>query len=845
MVNFGKRLKSQQIAKKIHPVDIYNSLDRTSITGPLRPVQERILNEWYDSRKDDRDLIIKLHTGVGKTLIGLLILQSKINSNEGPCIYVCPNIYLVNQVCQEAKKFGIPYCIIDESKALPDEFTTGRSILITHAQKIFTGNGATFGIGNASVQVGSIILDDSHACIDTINGAFSISISREANKKLYESILQLFEDDLVEQGAGTLLDIKGEDFDSLLPIPYWACESKKDELLKLLSDNRDSKEIKFAWPLLKDDINKCKAFITGKKIEISPYYVSIRKFGTFSGAKNRILMSATTQNDSFFIKGLGFDIEPIKNPLTDKDCKWSGEKMILIPSLIHEECDRAKMISVFGKDSKKGWGIVSLVPSSNKSKIYEKYNSVVANSKNIFDLVSDLKMGKYDNTVVINNRYDGIDLPDASCRLLILDSLPYFDSLNDRYEETCRGNSEIMARKLAQKIEQGLGRSVRGEKDYSAILIIGSDLVQFMKSVQTNKLFSLQTQKQIEIGIDIAGMAKEELGTEESPTKVIVSLIKQSLNRDAEWKEYYYEAMNSIEENSSEDDKIYQTLLLEVEAEKACYNGDYELACEKVQKLIDSIGDNELEKGWYLQAKARYAYYLSRVQANQYQQAAFKKNPELIKPKEGINYKKIEYINEARTKRIKSYLSKFLDYTELNMHVNNVLDTLSFGTRADKFEGAFQEIGELLGFISQRPDKIIRKGPDNLWCVRINEYIMFECKSEVKVERKEISKEEAGQMNNHCGWFEEEYGEAEVKRILVIPTKNLSYYADFTHEVYIMRKNKLKLLKDNIKGFTKELSKYVIKEISDDKIQELIDFYKLDIDNLKELYYEQYYKMTK
>lgn len=40
--------------------------------------------------------------------------------------------------------------------------------------------------------------------------------------------------------------------------------------------------------------------------------------------------------------------------------------------------------------------------------------------------------------------------------------------------------------RMAQKIEQGIGRGVRGEKDYCAILIIGSDIVKFMRSITTN-----------------------------------------------------------------------------------------------------------------------------------------------------------------------------------------------------------------------------------------------------------------------------------------------------------------------------------------------------------------------
>ncbi|TOD55294.1 hypothetical protein CGJ61_24155, partial [Vibrio parahaemolyticus] len=77
-----------------------------------------------------------------------------------------------------------------------------------------------------------------------------------------------------------------------------------------------------------------------------------------------------------------------------------------------------------------------------------------------------------------------------ACRILILDSKPYFDSLLDRYEEDCRATSDIVNIKVAQKVEQGLGRSVRGEKDYSVILLLGGDLVKFAKSPITSKYFS-------------------------------------------------------------------------------------------------------------------------------------------------------------------------------------------------------------------------------------------------------------------------------------------------------------------------------------------------------------------
>ena len=85
MVDFRKKLGKKEVEKKIIPLDIYNELDRRSITGPLRPAQSKILDEWFNHKQKEHNLIIKLHTGEGKTLIGLLILQSKINQGEGPC----------------------------------------------------------------------------------------------------------------------------------------------------------------------------------------------------------------------------------------------------------------------------------------------------------------------------------------------------------------------------------------------------------------------------------------------------------------------------------------------------------------------------------------------------------------------------------------------------------------------------------------------------------------------------------------------------------------------------------------------------------------------------------------
>ncbi|HFI0806628.1 TPA: DEAD/DEAH box helicase [Streptococcus suis] len=844
MIDFTKKLGTKEVSKKINPIEIYDTLDRRSETGPLRPAQRSILEKWYQDSTDKRDLVIKLHTGEGKTLIGLLILQSKLNKGEGPCLYICPNIYLVQQVCEEAQKFGINYCVIPNSNEIPDDFLSGKKILITHAHKVFNGM-SVFGLNNQYTKVGTVILDDSHACIDVIKDAFSIQIEKTKNERLYNSILSLFEDDLRDQGEGSFIDIQTENYDTLMAVPYWSWYDKKTEVLKLLSSNLEDAQVKYTWPLLKDSIDNYSCYITGNKIELCPYRTDIDVFSSFSKSKNRILMSATTQEDSFFVKGLDFSVEAVEMPLKNDQQKWSGEKMIILPSLIDDECDRDLIVTKFSQMKTQRFGIVAIVPSTKKAAQYQNLGATVANKKDIFDQIKKLKKGEFENVVVINNRYDGIDLPDESCRVLIIDSMPYFEDLSDRYEERCRPNSEVINKKLAQKIEQGIGRGVRGEKDYCALLIIGADIIKFMRSVATNKYFSAQTKKQIELGLSIAEMAREDQEENVEPIKIVVSLIKQSLNRDEGWKAYYTSEMDGIQEIPI-DKTIYEKLSLERKIEQLYYNGEVIIACDAMQKFIDESCDDPLEKGWYLQQLARYTYIYQKDHSNTLQKAAFKMNKQLLKPKEGIEYTKVSYINENRLNRIKTFINKFKDFDELQLEVNAILDNLSFGIESDKFEEALQSVGEFLGFISQRPDKEIRKGPDNLWCGVDDQYLIFECKNEVDDNRGEINKHEAGQMNSHCAWFEEEYGtNARVQRFLIIPTKNLSYYGNFTHDVKIIRKGKLRDLRKNIKGFVRELSPFVLSDISDESLQRFLKTHKLELMDLKQEYSEPYYHKTK
>ena len=55
MIDFSKRMTQMEVVKKINPVDIYDDLDRTSVTGPLRPLsQEEVLLDWHENYRNKK-----------------------------------------------------------------------------------------------------------------------------------------------------------------------------------------------------------------------------------------------------------------------------------------------------------------------------------------------------------------------------------------------------------------------------------------------------------------------------------------------------------------------------------------------------------------------------------------------------------------------------------------------------------------------------------------------------------------------------------------------------------------------------------------------------------------------
>lgn len=761
-------------------------------------------------------------------------------------IYICPNKYLVEQTVKQAKQFGIKTCTIGKDRQLPKEYINAESILVITSQYMFHGF-SKFNIDSNNGDCGAIIVDDSHAVVDTIRQSMKFSIMSKNSKEVYNELLELFEHSLKSQGLGTYEDIinDSDEVNAYLGVPYWDWKDNIEQVTRILSKGKTKNEIKYVWPILKDKLSEADCFISSSKIEIIPYKLPIEKFETFNNAETKIYMSATISEDSIMIKELGLEKDSVMEPLILENESWSGEKMIITPSQISDKLDRTEMVKYFGGtwdfEASKTIGKVTVTPSFGRTRDWEKYGSLVMESNGLSQGIEYLSNEVKPSTVVFANRYDGIDLPDDLCRILVLDSLPNFESLEERYLADVLPDSSFLSIRKVQKIEQGIGRSVRGEKDYSAIILIGYDLVSFMGSKKNKGYFSRYTKQQIKIGELVTGFAKEDLnsGKTLSPSDVLINLLNQLLYRDSGWKKFYDQQMNSSL-NQEDDKSIVERLSDERKFIEEYSNGNILYAIDLVQKYIDKYCEDDIEKGYYLQIKAKYQYKISKSESIRTQNVAYRKNNSLLAYPNSI---KIEPINgqnfSQRSENISNQLKNFGTKEELIVFINNLQSKLQFGGESEQFEQGIDLLGKVLGFSTQRPEKDFKEGPDNLWAIAPGEYFIFECKNKVLLSRDYIYKGESGQMNNSIAWFNRNYSNNNHINFMVIGTKYYDSAGGFNEEVKIMRKGRLKFLLDNTKNFLTEFQNENFYDISVSKISELLSVHKLTIEDLKNLYFEE------
>lgn len=159
MVDFNKLRTKKKKARAIDPLEFFRRLPKPPGINDLYTSQAEVLQAWFKNRSK-HDIVLKLHTGGGKTLVGLLIAQSTLNETGEPVLYLAPTVQLVNQTLEKAKALGITAVAYERGKPLDDDFINGNAIMVATYKALFNGR-SKFGIrgGGHPQEIAAVILD--------------------------------------------------------------------------------------------------------------------------------------------------------------------------------------------------------------------------------------------------------------------------------------------------------------------------------------------------------------------------------------------------------------------------------------------------------------------------------------------------------------------------------------------------------------------------------------------------------------------------------------------------------------------------------------------------------------
>jgi Helicase C-terminal domain len=130
-------------------------------------------------------------------------------------------------------------------------------------------------------------------------------------------------------------------------------------------------------------------------------------------------------------------------------------------------------------------------------------------------------------TLLAPNRYDGMDLADDACRMMLMSGLPTASHLQDRFLETKLRASEVLRERIRTRVLQGAGRCTRGPKDWAVVVVTGEDILRFLSRAEVRKSLPVELQAEIAFGLDQS----------QAPADDLLYLAESALNQDEIWQE--------------------------------------------------------------------------------------------------------------------------------------------------------------------------------------------------------------------------------------------------------------------------------------------------------------------
>lgn len=757
----------------------------------LRDVQGEVLKAWDGQRTQKRDVVIKMNTGGGKTTVGLLILRSCLNEGVRPAAYFCPDNYLCSQVIREAANLGIR--TTDDPRSA--EYHSGDAILVTPIHVLVNGK-SKFGVGYGAVsevRLGVFVIDDAHACLSVAEDQFSLTLPRA--HAAYGELRTLFDEDLRRQSLTGAIEIEQGSGGGLVQVPFYAWIEKQATVLRTLSPHGADQEFEWKWPLMKEDLAQCRCFFTPQKLEISYRCLPIGVIPAFDTAQRRIYMTATLSDDSILVSNFSADPASVSKPITPRSAGDLGERMILVPQQLNTGLKDDDIKAYIVANFTPRMNVVVIVPSTKRALYWADVATpdMTLTSSNLQAGVERLRTSTGSLAVLVN-KYDGVDLPDDACRLLVIDGVPDVRSMLDRYDQSALRHSDRNLAGQIQRIEQGMGRGIRSNDDYCAVLLMGTGLIRALYATGAKAHFSPATAAQIALSQQVSTQVANK-------GMVAVHEAFQDLwDRNPDW---VAAARNALIPVTYPDQTTIDPIAA---AQRQAFDAVRINRFDQAEAALRSAESGQTDakvRGWLLDQVATAVHHLDKVRSQQILHSAIDRNTLVTKPIGGIAYKRVDTKGMDQARQAAQFLTETYggDGNKLLIGINGILGDLIFvRDESEDFEQALFDLGLHLGFRSQRPEKDGISNLDVLWGVGQGSFLLLPCKSGAV--SGTISKHYSDEVSGSANWFTQNYDQAfNATPVIIHPSAQLDSLATPPANMRVMTAAQIEILRERARSY--------------------------------------------
>ena len=735
----------------------------------------------YDHLKDKNgqfpaDVAIELPTGAGKTLVGCLIAEWRRRKYEETVAYVAPTRQLAWQATAKARLYGIPAVDLTGSHTKwnpADEvsFRQGDAVAFVTYSAVFNAH--------PYITAQTLVLDDAHAAEGYVASNWTISIRR--GDRAFPIVLDI----LANAGAVPadvirrlrLDDTADEDADSeeisaevyLAGIAETAAVA--DDLEQVLADAAAQGSIprgsQFALDMVRRSLPACMTYVSARELLIRPLIAPTRFHDAFGDARHRVYASATLGDGGELERAFGRRmINRIPVP-ANWETQGTGRRFFVFPDLLRglgdEEriaCFTTQALDLFGKavliapsDRAKNRLVAALVPEDMPVWQPEEF----AEAPEGF---AEAPGG----VLALANRYDGIDLPDEACRLVILGGLPVGMHLQERFLHDSVRALVVLTERIRTRLTQGAGRATRNSADYAAVIMLGRDLANFCAQS------GVQAASHPEIRAELYFGLENSRGTQ---ARDAMENLHHFHDQDEDWRAAEQDIIASREEVARArppgTDQLAAAAPHEVAAVNAAWQGDWSAAIDAAGKALSQLAGDDVRHyqalwhyilaswaviaaragnrdQWQPVAETHFADARAAAAGTRWLVGLTTSADQLIgtRPDDTADPVDATAISSIADSPLRTAQDK--KFTAIAQSVTTGLGQAS----APPYEAALARLGELAGAtVLQRTGADAE--PDSVWMFSTHLWIGFEAKSECSPDG-EISADIARQAGGHINY---------------------------------------------------------------------------------------------